>query len=331
LELGGSGERMNDFIEQARNVLRIEAEAVQSLIERVNEGFVSAIDIIYSCKGRVAVTGMGKSGLIGKKIAATLASTGTPALFLSPAEGIHGDIGMVTRGDVVLAVSNSGDTDEIIRLLPALKRMEIKIISLTGNASSTLARSSDVHINVSVKEEACSMGVVPTASTTAALAMGDAIAVTLLNKRGFCEEDFALFHPGGSLGRRLLLTAADLMHTGDAIPSVVTGTLMKDAIIEISTKRLGITTVQDGKGRLMGVITDGDLRRGLEKRGEDFFSLTADDVMTHGPRTVVKNLMAARCVSLMEKHSITVLIITDSDNRVEGILHLHDLLKAGIV
>jgi arabinose-5-phosphate isomerase len=322
---------MNDFIEQARNVLRIEAAAVRSLVERINEEFLSVIDILYSCKGRVAVTGMGKSGLIGKKIAATLASTGTPALFLNPAEGIHGDIGMVTRGDVVLAISNSGDTDEIIRLLPALKRMEIKIISMTGKTSSTLAKSSDVNIDVSVKEEACSMGVVPTASTTAALAMGDAIAVTLLNKRGFCKEDFALFHPGGSLGRRLLLTAADLMHTGDDIPSIVTGTLMRDAIIEISTKRLGITTVQDSGGRLMGVITDGDLRRGLEKWGEEFFSLTADNVMTHGPRTVAKNLLAAQCVSLMEKHSITVLVVTDSGNRVDGILHLHDLLKAGIV
>ncbi len=321
---------MKDFKEIARNVLRIEAEALGALVERINDNFIDAIEIIYSCKGRVVVTGMGKSGIIGKKLTATLASTGTPALFLNPAEGIHGDIGMVTRGDVVIAISNSGDTDEIITLLPMLKRMAISIISMTGNPASLLASSSDINIDVSVKKEACSMGIVPTASTTAALAMGDAIAVTLLDRRGFCKEDFALFHPGGRLGRRLLLTVEDLMHKGDAIPSVDIETLMKEAILEISTKRLGITTVTDSESRLQGVITDGDLRRGLEKWGEDLFSLRAGDVMTHRPRTITGNILAAKALSIMEKYAITVLVVVDSENNIEGIIHLHDLLKAGI-
>jgi arabinose-5-phosphate isomerase len=321
---------MKDFKEIARKVLRIEAEALGALVERINDNFIDAIEIIYSCKGRVVVTGMGKSGIIGKKLTATLASTGTPALFLNPAEGIHGDIGMVTRGDVVIAISNSGDTDEIITLLPMLKRMAISIISMTGNPASLLASSSDINIDVSVKKEACSMGIVPTASTTAALAMGDAIAVTLLDRRGFCKEDFALFHPGGRLGRRLLLTVEDLMHKGDAIPSVDIETLMKEAILEISTKRLGITTVTDSESRLQGVITDGDLRRGLEKWGEDLFSLRADDVMTHRSKTITKNVLAAKAVSIMEKYAITVLVVVDSEDNIEGIIHLHDLLKAGI-
>ena len=321
---------MKDFKEIARNVLRIEAEALGALVDRINDTFIEAIEIIYSCKGRVVVTGMGKSGIIGKKLTATLASTGTPALFLNPAEGIHGDIGMVTRGDVVIAISNSGDTDEIITLLPILKRMGISIISITGNPASLLARSSDINIDVSVKKEACSMGIVPTASTTAALAMGDAIAVTLLDRRGFCKEDFALFHPGGMLGRRLLLTVDDLTHKGDAIPSVNIETLMKDAILEISTKRLGITAVTNNDSRLQGVITDGDLRRGLEKWGEDLFSLRAGDVMTHRPKTITGNVLAAKAVSIMEKYAITVLVVVDSKNNIEGIIHLHDLLKAGI-
>ncbi len=321
---------MKDFKEIARNVLRIEAEALGALVERINDKFIDAIEIIYACKGRVVVTGMGKSGIIGRKLSATLASTGTPALFLNPAEGIHGDIGMVTRGDVVIAISNSGDTDEIITLLPMLKRMDISIISMTGNPASLLARSSDINIDVSVKKEACSMGIVPTASTTAALAMGDAIAVTLLDRRGFCKEDFALFHPGGLLGRRLLLTVDDLTHKGDAIPSVNIETLIKEAIFEISTKRLGITAVTDSDSRLKGVITDGDLRRGLEKWGEDLFSLRAGDVMTHKPRTITGNVLAAKAVSIMEKYAITVLVVVDSENNIEGIIHLHDLLKAGI-
>ncbi len=322
---------MNDIINQAKNILKIEAEAVSSLINRISEGFIKAIEIMHSCHGKVVVTGMGKSGIIGKKIAATLASTGTPAFYLNPAEGGHGDVGVVSKGDVVLAISNSGETDEIIRLLPTLKRLDIMIIALTGNPQSTLAKASDVSLDVSVREEACPMNLAPTASTTAALAMGDALAITLLSKKGFTEEDFAFFHPGGNLGKRLLTTVEDLMHTGKAIPLVHTDTLMKDAIMEISSKRLGIAAVTDSSSKLQGVITDGDLRRGLEKWGENFFSLKAEDVMTHKPKTVTDNMLAAKAVSIMEKYSITVLIVTDEESNVKGVLHLHDLLKAGIV
>lgn len=321
---------MNDLIEQAKNILRIEAEAVYALIDRIDESFLKAIDIMYLCEGKIVVTGMGKSGLIGKKIAATLASTGTPAFYLNPAEGSHGDIGMVAKNDAVLALSNSGETEEIIRILPTLKRLDIKIIAMTGNPASTLSRASDVSLDVSVKEEACPMGLAPTASTTAALAMGDAIAITLLNKRGFTEEDFAFFHPGGSLGKKLLLTVEDLMHVGNNIPVVHYDMLMKEAIMEISTKRLGITAVTDSDSRLLGVITDGDLRRGLEKWSQDFFSLKAGDVMTHRPKTITRNVLAAKAVAVMEKYAITVIIVTDESDRVEGVIHLHDLLKAGI-
>ncbi len=319
------------FIEQAKKVLKIEADAINALIDRVDDSLIKAIDIIYSCVGRVVVTGMGKSGLIAKKIAATLASTGTPALFLHSAEGGHGDIGMVTKGDVVIALSRSGETDEIIRILSILKRLDIKLIALTGNLNSTLARAADVVLDVSVKEEACPMGLVPTASTTVALAMGDALAVTLLNKRNFKKEDFAFFHPGGNLGRRLLLTAGELMHTDVSIPSVDIKTLMKDAIIEISSKRLGMTTVISSASKLQGIITDGDLRRGLEKWGEKFFSLKAEDVMTHNPKTITRDILAVKAISIMEKYSITSLIVLDPDGKAEGVVHLHDLLKSGIV
>jgi arabinose-5-phosphate isomerase len=319
------------LIEQAKKVLKIESGAISALIDRIDDKLIKAIDIISTCTGRVVVTGMGKSGLIGKKIAATLASTGTPALFLHPAEGGHGDIGMVTKGDVVIVISNSGETDEIIRILPVLARLDIKLIALTGNPASTLARASDVVLDVSVKEEACPMGLVPTASTTAALAMGDALAVTLLSKRGFKEEDFAFFHPGGNLGRRLLLTVGNLMHAGDSIPSVNIKTLMKDAIIEISSKRLGMTIVTDSDFRLQGIITDGDLRRGLEKWGDKFFSLSAEDVMTRNPKTIMRDTLAVKAISIMEKYSITSLIVLDPGGKVEGIVHLHDILKSGVV
>jgi arabinose-5-phosphate isomerase len=322
---------MNELIDEAKNILRIEACAVNALVERIDESFLEAVDVMYTCKGKVIVTGMGKSGIIGKKIAATLASTGTPALFLNPAEGSHGDVGMVSKGDVVLAISNSGATEEIVRILPALKRLDIRIIAMTGSFQSMLSQKADVSLDVSVKEEACPMGLAPTASTTAALAMGDALAITLLSRKGFTEEDFAFIHPGGILGRKLLLAVEDLMHTGDVVPSIDFETLMKDAIIEISSKRLGITTVVDNNNKLQGVITDGDLRRGLEKWGEEFFSLKAGDVMTYRPKTLTKNMLAAKAVALMEKYAITVLVVADEENRVEGIIHLHDLLKAGIV
>lgn len=322
---------MNEIIEQAKEILKIEAEAVNALIGRIDESFARAIEIMYSSKGKIVVTGMGKSGLIGKKIAATLASTGTPAFYLNPAEGSHGDIGVVTKNDIVLALSYSGETEEMIRLLPTLKRMDIKIIAMTGNPGSSLSKASDVTLDVSVKEEACPMGLAPTASTTASLAMGDAVAITLLNKRGFTEDDFALFHPGGSLGRKLILTVEDVMHTGDYIPLVNSDTLMKDTIIEISSKRLGMAAVIDSNSKLEGIITDGDLRRGLEKWGEEFFSLKTGAVMTLRPKTIPENMLAAKALAIMEKYSITCLMVTDEeDDNIRGIIHLHDLLKSGI-
>ncbi|UCH44309.1 MAG: KpsF/GutQ family sugar-phosphate isomerase [Nitrospiraceae bacterium] len=322
---------MTDFIQQARDILKIESDAVNALINRIDEEFVKAVEMMHSCAGKVIVTGMGKSGLIGKKIAATLASTGTPALFLNPAEGSHGDVGMVSRNDVVLAISNSGGTEEIVRLLPTLKRLDIQIIALVGKIESQLSNAADVVLDVSVAKEACPMGLAPTASTTAALAMGDALAITLLNKRGFTEEDFALFHPGGNLGRRLLLIVEDLMHIGNNVPSVSLETTVQEAIIEISSKRMGVTAVTNSDGTLQGIITDGDLRRGLEKWGEGFFSMTAREVMTNMPKTIRKNMLAAKALAIMEKYSITVLMVTNDNNGIDGVLHLHDLLKAGIV
>jgi arabinose-5-phosphate isomerase len=320
--------------ERAKKVLRIEAEAIAALVDRIDESFEQAVELILKCKGRVVVTGMGKSGLIGKKIAATLASTGTPALFLHPAEGIHGDLGMVTRGDTVIALSNSGETEELSKMLPSLKRLGIRIISLTGNPGSTLAKNSDVVINVGVKEEACPLGLAPTASTTAALAMGDALAVALLDKRGFREEDFACFHPGGSLGKKLLLRVGDLMHIGNDVPIVTEATLIKDAIYEISSKKMGVTAVISAGGRLTGVISDGDLRRWMEKTektGENLLAKKAEEIMTRHPKVANKDSLAAEAVAIMEKHSITCLIVTDAAAKPEGVIHLHDLLKAGVV
>lgn len=318
-------------IENAKRVLRIEAESIQSLIERIGEEFLQAIDILLFCEGRVVVTGMGKSGIIGKKIAATLASTGTPALFLNPAEGIHGDLGMITKGDVLIAISNSGETEELNKILPLIKRLDVKLISLTGGLNSTLAMISDVVLDVGVKEEACPFGLIPTASTTAALAMGDALAVALLEKRGFKEEDFAFYHPGGTLGKKLLLKVEDLMHKGKDIPVVYEDASMKDAILEISSKKLGMTSVLDNKGKLSGIITDGDLRRLLEKGETDIFRIKANDVMTRNPKTIKGSELAAKAVSIMEQHSITSLIVVNEDNKPEGIIHLHDLLKTGVV
>jgi arabinose-5-phosphate isomerase len=322
------------MINQAKKVLRIEAEAVAALIDRIDERFENAVRMILECEGRVVVTGMGKSGLIGKKIAATLASTGTPALFLHPAEGIHGDLGMVTRGDTVIALSNSGETEELSRMLPSLKRLGIKIIALTGNSESTLAKNSDVVINVGVKEEACPLGLAPTASTTATLAMGDALAVALLDTRGFKEEDFACFHPGGALGKKLLLRVSDLMHVGTAVPIVSSTTLIKDAIYEISSKKMGITAVVNAEEKLIGVISDGDLRRWMEKTektGENLLIKKAEEIMTKNPKIANKDSLAAEAVSIMEKNAITCLIVADASSKPEGVIHLHDLLKAGVV
>jgi arabinose-5-phosphate isomerase len=317
--------------EEAKRVLKVEAEAVLRMAERLGEEFERATGILQRCKGRVIVTGMGKSGLVGKKIAATLASTGTPAFFLHPAEASHGDLGTVTDKDVILAISNSGETEEIIGLIPYLKRFDVKLISMTGKAGSTLAKASDVTLDIGVKEEACPMGIVPTASTTAAMAMGDALAVALLSARGFREEDFAALHPKGSLGKKLLVKVGDLMHSGEGIPRVSPETPMTETVIEMSSKRLGVTTVVDEGGRLKGVITDGDLRRGIEKWSGRFFEMKAGEVMARDPKTIEAGALAAKALAVMERHSITSLVVPDGDGRLLGIIHLHDILREGIV
>jgi arabinose-5-phosphate isomerase len=318
------------ILERARQVLKIEADAVAALIPRLGEEFTRAVEILYECQGRVVLTGMGKSGFIAKKIAATLTSTGTPAFYLHPAEGVHGDLGMIVRGDVVIAVSNSGNTTEITEILPALKRFGVKLIALVGNAQSALAKESDVALDVSVDEEACSLNLTPTASTTAALAMGDAVAVALFEKRGFKAEDFANIHPGGRLGRRLIVRVRDLMRAGSEMPIVSEVMLMRDAILEISTKRLGMTMVVDAEGRLAGIVTDGDLRRGLEKHG-NLLEQQVKDCMTQSPKIIDRNELAARAVQVMEHHKITSLLIVDPAGRPDGAIHLHDILQAGVV
>lgn len=322
---------MDNVLEIAKRVLKTEAEAIYALIEKLGSNFEKAVEIIYESKGRVVVTGMGKSGLVGKKIAATLASTGTPAFFLHPAEAGHGDLGMVTSDDVIIAISNSGETEEIVGLIPFLKRFNLLLISITGNPESTLSREADVTLDVSVKEEACPLGIVPTASTTATLAMGDALAVALLMKRGLKEEDFAFFHPGGSIGKKLLIKVKDLMHRGDAIPQVFLGTPMSKTVIEMSSKRLGHTLVMDNNGKVTGIVTDGDLRRGIEKWGGKLFEMTAGEVMTKSPKTVSEEELAAKALSIMESYSITTLVVPDGDGRAIGIIHLHDILKQGII
>ena len=270
-------------IEKAKQVLKIESEAIQALINRIDDTFVKTVDLLDKCKGRVVITGIGKSGIIGKKISATLASIGVPSIFLHAADGIHGDLGMITRNDMVIAISNSGESEEILNLLPAIKRFNVSLVSMTGNVNSTLAKKSDVVLNVSVKEEACPMGLVPTASTTATMAMGDALAMALLHKRGFKEEDFAVLHPGGSLGKKLLTQVDDLMHSGSKIPTINRDAPLKDVIMEISSKKLGIVIVVDQHDKILGIITDGDLRRLMEKKEKDIFKTTAEEMMSKNP------------------------------------------------
>lgn len=313
----------------AERVLRMEAEAILALIPRLDERFDRALALLFQCRGRVIVTGMGKSGLIGRKIAATLASTGTPAYFLHPAEGVHGDLGMVARGDVVVALSNSGETDELLAILPPLKRLGVPIVLLTGNPTSTLARQSDVVLDVAVAEEACPMNLAPTSSTTAALAMGDALAMALLELRQLRPEDFAALHPRGHLGWRTLFRVADLMHTGDEVPVVHANTPMRDVIEEMTHKRLGMTTVVDDEGRLVGVITDGDLRR-AHLRPEPIVSLRAGQVATRTPKTVDPEELAVKALQLMETFLITSLVIVDAERRPVGVIHMHDILRAKI-
>lgn len=319
-------------LDQAKDVFRKEANAILSLIDRVNEDFIRAVTLLQSCTGKVIVTGIGKSGIISQKIASTLSCSGTPALFLHPAEGIHGDIGMVSKNDVVIAVSNSGETDELLKILPVIKRLGIKLIVVTGNPESLLSKSGDAVLDLGVQEEACPLGLIPTTSTAAAMAMGDALALALLERRGFKEEDFAALHPGGALGRKLLLRVEDVMHVREALPLVSEHDPMKVALIEMTSKRLGVTGVVTEQGELAGIITDGDLRRGLE-REKNLLSLTVRDVMTRNPRTIEKEALAAQALQMMEQYSITSLFIVAASGlkKPEGIIHLHDLLKAGMV
>lgn len=321
------------MIEQAKRVLAIEAAAVQKLIERLDGAFEQAVRLILASSGRVIVTGMGKSGLIGRKIAATLASTGTPSLFLHPAEGIHGDLGMVTRDDVVIALSYSGETEEVISIFPVLKRMGVPIISLCGRADSTMVKNSELFLDVGVEEEACPLGLAPTASTTATLAMGDALAVALLSERNFTPEEFALYHPGGSLGRKLLLTVERVMHSGDELPVLTPGKTVKEALFVITEKGLGAALVADPAGKLLGIITDGDIRRGLEQ-GYDFLNDAVDSIMTKAPKTISANKLAAEAMYLMENNKprpITVLPVVDEQHTIQGLLHITDLLRQGVV
>ena len=317
-------------LDAGRRVLDIEARAVQALVQRLDGGFTEAVDLLYDCKGKVVVSGMGKSGLIGQKIAATLASTGTPSFFLHPAEGLHGDLGMLARGDVLITISNSGETQEILQLLPFMERMGIPVMAIVGRMSSTLAKNSTVALDVSVAEEACPMGLAPTASTTATLAMGDALAVALLEKRGFKEQDFAQFHPGGTLGRRLLVKVRDVMHVGKELPQVRDTVSASEAILEMSAKKLGMTTVVDQVGALTGIITDGDLRRFLQQGG-DFSNTTAGSLASHDPKLIGPDELAAKAVEMMERYSITTLVVADTTEQIVGVVHLHDLLKHGIV
>ncbi|MFM7840527.1 MAG: SIS domain-containing protein [Nitrospira sp.] len=317
-------------LSHGKRVLQIEARAIAALVERLDNRFAKAVDILFRCSGKVVVSGMGKSGLIGQKIAATMASTGTPAFFVHPADGVHGDLGMLGKHDALLALSNSGETEEVLKLLPFMKRLNIPVIALTGRTQSTLAKNSDVVLDVSVSEEACPLGLAPTSSTTAALAMGDALAIALLEKRGIKAVDFAQFHPGGTLGRRLLLTVKDLMHQGEALPCVKATASAMDAIIEMTSKKLGMTTVVNSKGHLVGVITDGDLRRSLEK-GSNLAKYKAGDMGTKSPRTIKAKALAATAIQTMEQFSITSLVVVDDGGRLAGVIHLHDLLKSGAV
>jgi arabinose-5-phosphate isomerase len=318
-----------DIIKKGKEVIRIEAESVANLIEKVGQEFAEAVEIIYKSKGRVVLTGMGKSGLIARKIVATMNSTGTAAIYLHPTDALHGDLGMVRKEDVVIVISKSGVTEELERLFPMFKRLGVKIIAMSGNSESKLAVESDIFLNISVKEEACPHDLAPTSSTTATLAMGDALAVALLEKRNFTVEDFALLHPGGSLGKRLSLKIKEIMIKGEGIPIVKENAELKDVIFEMTSKRLGTTSVVDAQGKLKGVITDGDLRRLLE-RTMDINGLTAKDVMSKNPKVLQADYLASFALQQMENYNITSLIIIDEKNNPTGIVHLHDLIKLGL-
>ncbi len=320
---------MSDSIQKGKEVIRIEAEAVAALEGKIDERFEAAVEMIFHSSGRVIVTGMGKSGIVARKIVATMNSTGTAAIFLHPSDAVHGDLGMVRREDVVICISKSGDTEEIRQLLPMFRRIGVKIISMVGNVTSHLARQSDIVLDMSVKEEACPHDLAPTASTTATLAMGDALAIALLHKRQFTKEDFAMFHPGGNLGKRLLLRVEELMVTGKNIPIVQEHIPLTEAIVEMTSKRLGATCVVNEGGVLRGIVTDGDLRR-LLQRTTDISRLRAEDAMTRNPKTIRKELLAAMALEEMESFNITQLVVVDEQQRPVGMIHLHDLVKAGL-
>lgn len=308
----------------AKRVLRIESEAIAGLIDRLDERFDRAVDLLYACKGRVAVTGLGKSGLIGRKIAATFASIGTPSLFLHASEALHGDLGMLTGNDVLLAISSSGETEELIDLFESVKRLGVTVITLTANLRSTLATASNIVLDIAVKEEACSLNLAPTASTAAAMAMGDALAISLLERRGFKQDDFAALHPGGRLGKKLRRVES-LMHRGENAPRVLPTTKMPDVIYEMSRKGLGLAAVIDANGKLLGIITDGDLRRVMQKRSENVLALSAADCMTKNPVTLPRSELAASALRVMEEKKITSVLIVDAQGKLEGVLHVHDL------
>lgn len=320
----------SDLIQSAHRTIRLELEAVEGLLAHINADFVRACEMILASKGRVVVVGMGKSGHIGNKIAATLASTGTTAFFVHPAEASHGDMGMITRDDIILALSNSGSTAEIVTLLPLIKRLGIQLISLTGNPDSPLAKAAEVNLDARVAHEACPLNLAPTSSTTAALVLGDALAIALLEARGFTAEDFAFSHPGGALGRRLLLKVENVMHAGDELPQVVRGTLLKDALMEMTRKGLGMTVVLEDDGRLAGIFTDGDLRRTLD-RTIDVHSAHIEEVMTPHGKTARAEMLAAEALKIMEDHKISALVVVDKDDRPVGALNMHDLLRAGVM
>ena len=316
------------IIDIARRALQVESEAVAGLVERINDDFVNVVHHIDKCQ-HLVITGMGKSGIIGKKIASTFSSLGLPTLFTHAAEASHGDLGMIVKNDTVIAISNSGETEEVLKLLPSFKRINCTLVAITGKPKSTLAKCSDYVLNVGVQEEACAIDLVPTASTTATLALGDALAVAFMQLRGIQAEDFAQNHPGGTLGRRLLTTVADLMHVGDDIPKVFENADAKEVITEMSQKRLGITLVTDQSGQLKGMVTDGDLRRLMEKN-KDISKLNASNMMAKKPKTITQETLAAKAIQVMEEHSITSLIVS-SENGIDGVVHLHDILKTGIV
>ncbi len=319
--------------DSAIETLRIEAESVTKLIDHIDDEFERVVQCILDCRARVIITGMGKSGHVGRKIAASLASTGTPAFFMHPAEAFHGDLGMVTADDVVIAISNSGESAEVVNILPVIKRIGAKIVAMSGRRESSLGRNADFFVDVSVEREACPLGLAPTASTTATLAMGDAITVALLEARNFTKQDFALFHPGGSLGRKLLLTVENVMHSGEDNPIIHYSATAKEALFMMTDKGLGATSVVDDQGKFLGLVTDGDIRRGLAK-GSQFLDESVDKLMTRNPLTIAKEQLAASALSIMEKHKprpITVLPVVDADNKPVGIVHLTDLLRQGVV